>query len=514
MKRPSRKPILALVCLATAVLGHLAAPAFLGFAVLPLGLGLILAVWAGPAEWRRLGAGLSGPAGRTKMAAGAVFTISLGLAIVVGGLRFPPAFDFNPGRTLSLTPETTRLLARLDRPVSITVHLGPQNSRLARVRELMRLYEQAGNGHLSISYLNPQTEAAPGENGPRLAAPDSALIVAEGFRENIAPVTEETVSGALIRLLQPENRLVYFLNTFGEKMVQDTGPGGLSQWAEDLSRRRLLALDYYWPEGAPLPPEASALVLAGPRAPLGERREELLTGYIKNGGRVMILADPLTVALSPDFWEPFGLAQPDGLVIDPELTLAGTADAFVVCRDYPAHALTRGLTAPTVWPLAGVFTPANAEGRAELPALSFALALSSGSSWLETDPGSYADGSYRYQADQDLPGPLTLAAAVELTGGGRLLALADSDLAANGFRGLAGNRHFTSAAVNWLLDGENAPSPQGPESQSLILNPVMARLIFWLPTLAWPLLVLGLWAFFHWRRHRVSLIAEGAKDRT
>ena len=496
--KSGRKSILALICLAAAGVGRLAAPDFPGFSVLPLAVGLILAIWAGPAEWRRLGAGLTGPAGRTRIAAALVLILSLAALLAVGRLSRQATFDFSPERTLALAPETMELLDRLDRPVSLTIHLGPQSPRLPRVRELMKLYERAGGGRLTISYVNPQTEAA---DGPRLVAPDSALFSAEGFRENVAPVTEESLNGALTRLLHPENRLVYFLNTFGEKMVQDRGPGGLSQWAEDLSARRLLAQDYYWPEGAPLPPEASALVLAGPRAPLGELREKLLLTHLKNGGKILIMVDPLTVALAPEFWRPFGLSLPDGLVVDPEANLAGTSDSFVVSQDYPAHALTRGLSGPTVWPLTGAFNAA-ADGRAELAGAAYALVQSSPSSWLETDPVSFADGSYRYQAEIDQPGPLTLAVAVELADGGRLVALADSDLAANGFRGFAGNRRFTSAAVHWLLDGDLAPSPTGAPPQALLLNPIIARLIFWLPTLAWPSLVLGLWALFRWRRHR------------
>ena len=285
--------------------------------------------------------------------------------------------------------------------------------------------------------------------------------------------------------------------------MQDKGPGGLSQWAEDLSGQRLTALDHYWPEGPPLPREADALVLAGPKAPLGQYREDLLLDHLKRGGKLLLMLDPLTVTLSQDFWKPFGLSRPEGLVLDPETTLAGTGDSFVVSHDYLPHALTRGLTRPILWPLVGAFQSGD-EGQALLPATSYALISSSPSSWLETDPASLSQGKPRYQADNDLPGPLVLAVAVELEGGGRLLALADSDLAANGFRGLPGNRDFSSAAVHWLLDGEAVPQTFRAPVQSLILNRISARLIFWLPAVLWPALVLGLWLGFYRRRQRRS----------
>ncbi len=503
MARGHRYRRLALAALVAALLGRLAAPAFLGFTVLPLAAALVLILLAGPAQWRADWAALTSPAGRGRLWAALALAGTLGLALAIGQSRPGPAFDFSPHRLLTLAPETLELLTKLDRPVAVTVNLGPQSPRWPRVRELMDQYLAAAGNRLTITYLNPQTQAAADGYGPRLVSPDTAEVAAEGFRENISPVSEEALNGALTRLLHPQRRLIYFLNTFGEKLVQDRGPGGLSQWAEDLGGRRLIALDYHWPEGRPLPLEASALVLAGPRAPLGEDRERELLEYVRSGGRLLILVDPLTVAVSPDFWTPWGLKLADGLVVDPETNLAGTGDGFVVSHDFPAHPLTRGLASPVVWPLVGAFLTAREDGRTELPATIFAVALSSPSAWLETDPASFNTQTIRYQPDQDIPGPLTLGVAAELDNGGRLVALADSDLAANGFRGFPGNRQLTAASVHWLLDGESA-APPGPGAQppSLILNRISGRLVFWLPAVVWPALVLGVWLAFYLRRHR------------
>ncbi|MDR1045549.1 MAG: GldG family protein [Candidatus Adiutrix sp.] len=495
--------ILSLLLMPCAGLGHLAAPDFLGFTVLPLALAAGLAVLAGGEAWRALGRATGSPLGRGRLRAFLALMPSLALALALGRMNFLPAFDFSRDRVRSPAPETLEILGRLDQPLRITVHMGPQNPRLGPVRELMRHYEKHSGGLISVTYLNPQTEAAGGPDGPRLARPDVAELAAENFWENISPVNEETLNSALSRLIRPQRRLIYFLNTFGEKLAQDRGPGGLSQWAGDLGGQRLTVLDYHWPEGQPLPGEAAALVLAGPRAPLGEDREALLLDYLKRGGKVLLMTDPLTVTVSPDFWALFGLSRPEGLVLDPETTLAGTGDSFVVSHDYAPHALTRGLSRPILWPLVGAFQRAG-EGPAGPPAVSYALATSSPASWLETDPASLARGDPRYQADSDRPGPLVLAVAVELEGGGRLLALADSDLAANGFWGQPGNREFCSAAVHWLLDGQALARPFRSPVQSLILSRISARLFFWLPAVFWPALVLGLWLIFYGRRRRRS----------
>ncbi|UQZ90111.1 hypothetical protein C4J81_13225 [Deltaproteobacteria bacterium Smac51] len=487
---------LTLVCLVAALLGHFSAPDFPGFAVLPLAAALLCAVLAGPAQWRRDFTRLTAPAGRTGLRAVTIAVLTLAVLLAVGALKALPVFNLGPGNIISLSPATLELLGRLDRRVNVVINLGPQDPHEARLRELAAHYARNSSGRMHFTFINPQTNTINETGGPRLVENDTALVEAESFRENISPVSETTINSALTRLLIPERRLVYFLNTFGEKMVSDRGPNGLSGWAEDLGGQRIVALDHYWPEGAPIPAEASAVVLAGPKAPLGGMRETMLLNYIKNGGRVMIMADPLTVAVSPEFWHPFGLENLDGLVVDPESNLAGTGETFVISNDYPSHPMTHGLSQPILWPLAGAFFTLNDDGYADFPTETYALAMSSFASWLETDPGSLSDGSLRYQPDADKAGPLVLAAASALNNGGRLLALADSDLAVNNFRGFTGNRNFTSAAVHWLLDGEAAPPVSRDQTRELIFTHISARLVFWLPVVVWPLGILGVWALF------------------
>ena len=492
---------LALTFLLLGVLGHFTAPAFLGFSVIPLFLAILFFLAVGSRQWRKDLAAVFSPTGRSYALVLTIFLLSLAAMLALGHLKLSPVLDYSGNRAIDLAPETLALLDRLDKPVKITIHIGPQSLRREQIQKLMDLYLLEAGDKLSISYVNPQTETVNNGEGPRLVAPETALVESGEFRENISPISEEAIYNTLGRLLHPERRLVYFLNTFGEKMVQDQGPGGLSQWAADLGRRRVLALDYYWPEGQPLPREASALVLAGPKAPLGEQREEQLKEYVRNGGRLMVMADPLTIHLSPDFWALFGLKYPEGLVIDPEATLVGTDDAFVVSHDYPRHALNLGLSSPSVWPITGAFIPGDNEGHTDLDTTIFAVAMSSPSSWLESDAVSFINKDVRYQPDSDIPGPLALAIAAELSNGGRLLALADSDLAVNGFQGFAGNRNFTSAALNWLLDGEAIPLKMRDESKSLMLSHISARLIFWLPAVVWPALVILLWLIFYFGRH-------------
>lgn len=487
--------------LGLAALGYLSAPAFIGFSLIPLGFAFIFAALAGLKTWKDEARSLVSPPGLARLKAGGALGLGLALLLWLGSMNLWPTLDFSPQGTLTLAPETKALLVRLDIPVSITINLSPQSTQAPQIRELMSHYVRESSKLITVNYVNPQTQTDNHDpQGPQLVQPHTALITALNFRENISTPSQRTINLALVRLLQPQPRLVYFLQAFGEKMVQNRGFGGLSQWGADMADRKLMAQDSYWPEGAPLPVEASVLILAGPKAPLGEIREKQLLSFIKNGGKLLLMVDPLTVSLSSDFWAHLGLSLPDGLVVDPEANLSNTGEGFVVTRDFAEHAVTKGLTEPMLWPLAGAFISVAPKSGSKLTATFFVLALSSSSGWLETDPSSFSTGQVRYQAGQDIPGPLTLALAAEIEGGGRIVALTDSDLATNGFRGITGNRNFTDAALNWLLDGEQALSILSDPGQSLVLSPFSARLIFWLPVVVWPVLVLLVWGIFYRRR--------------
>ena len=494
-----RRRNLGLAFLGLALLGRLAAPFWPGFWLPPLVLGLFFLVLAGRDRWRADLAACLTPAGRALGRLWAGLALGLILALVAGQARFGPTLDLSQGRNMTLTPATRELLARLDRPVTITVRLGPQDPREPWIRELLLQFRQAAAGNrLEVVFLNPQLEPEPGDTNPAVAWPGSALVAADTFRENVLVLNEEALRASLARLLAPAPRLVYCLYTFGEKLVQDKGPGGLSQWADDLNARRFMALDFYWAESAPLPVEAAVLVLAGPRAPLGEFRERSLLAYLQSGGRLMLMIDPLVASLSPEFWRLLGLNYPDGLVIDPEASLGGTDESYVVSRDYLEHPITRGLDRPILWPLVGTFF-----SEVKREAQVFILSESSSSAWLETDIASVGRGDYRYQAGVDVPGPLALAVAAHFPeGGGRMVALADSDLAANGFWGFPGNRAFLGAAVNWLVDGPAPDLEASRPGTDLVLSGISARLAFWLPTAVWPAVVLGAWFFFYRRRGR------------
>jgi hypothetical protein len=138
----------------------------------------------------------------------------------------------------------------------------------------------------------------------------------------------------------------------------------------------------------------------------------------------------------------------------------------------------------------------------EPPYHTWATALSSPGSWLETDTDQIARGAHRYEAQSDYNGPLVLASATSVVGGGRLAVMADADLAANGFVLYGGNLSFLNNTLFWLLGAEEDLSAPAPSGSVLNIDRGTARLLFWVPAVIWPLLVLSVWYAFNRKRHK------------
>ncbi|MDR2460338.1 MAG: GldG family protein [Deltaproteobacteria bacterium] len=512
----------ALVLLALAACGFFVFPSILGFYLLPGAAGLILlALW--------LTGTYRGKDKRQKSFA-PILTPLLALAICLafGIFTFLPQINVAAPKEAALDPDTLALLAALDTKISFNATLDSSKRSQGPYEHLLRLYAKASN-NIALTIKAAPAGAQRLSTDISVATLDSVVISSQDYSEVVYPITRSNINAALERLISP-NRLVYNLMGDGERSQMDTSPRGISLWAEALESKRIYLTDRPWPEGLSLSYEINAVILAGPRMPLGEEKEAALLSYLKAGGKVLVFVDPLVASVSNDFLAPFNLKIEAGLLYDQHMAWSGTDDSFIVAKDFPAHPITTGLSQPVVWPLAGAIrtVPAEAQSDAEGgaiiedPALesrpsaydkappkkweshSWAIALTSQAAWLETDLASIGENAARYSPGVDPPGPLVLASATSINGGGRLVIVADSDLISNAFIDFAGNRTLSERMLFWLL-GAQDELLASRSGEVLHVTDTIGRLFFWVPVVFWPLIVLLCWLSYFRRRRKLSL---------
>jgi hypothetical protein len=543
-----------------------------GFLALLGALLVALSLPGNQAAWRARA--LSAP-GRRLAKGAARLAVCLAALLAAGALTALPAINVAAPDEAFLPEETLALLRRLDGEVTLTARTTARSEGPAR--RLLGLYAKASPRVIAAVEPAQGRSAGLGEGGLALAEQDTVTVAAEGFEETVFPVSRGQIDAALRRLISPP-RLVYCLMGEGAKSSMDTGPRGLSVWARHLARRKIYVRDWEWTAGEPLPPQAHAFVLAGPRMPLDEAKELELLALLSRGGKLMSLNDPLVAALSPGLFSPLTLLLPEGLVIDQTMSWAGTEDSFVVSEDFPAHPATMGQREPVIFPLAGaVFAsdvsaaapqarkgsgtapagppaseaaaadeagppppggaaaaggagqvsdsaaPGTRGGEAEAPQAqgggplpapadgqgqafvghTWAVAVTSGGAFLETDRESVGRKEPRFDRAADPAGPLVLASATSLAGGGRLVLAADSDFASNSYIGFAGNLSFATGLISWLTGTEDDLA--GPRQGTvLIVTDSLSRFFFWGPVVFWPLAALLAWGRLFLRRRKAS----------
>jgi hypothetical protein len=151
-------------------------------------------------------------------------------------------------------------------------------------------------------------------------------------------ITSRGLAEAFNRLVSP-SALIYNLVGQGEKLALDPSPLGLSLWTESLERRKVFLKDHVWGPNSPLPKGAAALILAGPKVPLDPDKTADLIIFLAQGGKLLVLTDPLSPGLDPATFSEIGLTLAKGLVADPETAWAGTDDFFPVSLTFPPSPL-------------------------------------------------------------------------------------------------------------------------------------------------------------------------------
>jgi hypothetical protein len=199
-------------------------------------------------------------------------------------------------------------------------------------------------------------------------------------------------------------------------------------------------------EGRGVPEDAACLVAAGPKTPYSAREVEILETYIRGGGRLFLLLDPFQDGGFTDFLGRLGISLRDDAVVDPGGKIFGGDLLFPMAVEYPSHPVSRGIAGVCIFPVARslpVQQPADPRIETRI------VARPSPDAWAETDRPSLAAGRPVFDPADDGKGPVVLAASAEILAeypdrDGAVLAVGDSDFAANTYVSAARNMSFLS----------------------------------------------------------------------
>jgi ABC-type uncharacterized transport system involved in gliding motility auxiliary subunit len=416
-------------------------------------------------------------------------------------------WDLTAEGAFSLSPQSIDIIQNLEQPVEI---IGFYNAeQLPQQEELAsRLQEYTSRSELiSYRFIDPDVQPVAAQNY-NITSYGTVVVESGERRQQLTGLTDEqAITGAMLTVTRETQPTAYFLSGHGERSLQNAEQQGYAQVQSVLQEDNIQVEEISLVLTDTIPLTNSVLIVADPQSELQEQEAAIISTYVANGGRLMLLSNPLSPPPLSAVMEAAGLAWADDLLLDSQSELGNPTAPAVV--DYSPHPVTDGLNGPTLYPTVRTIIEQEAPAGLSLtPLLNSSL-----DSVAATDFG--ADGTIQPNPD-DRQGPLPFGYGIEGSGGAqaasagigsgaRLVIIGDADFASNAYLNVPGtaNRDFFRSAVSWLVAQEDTfvlpPAPQ-PVDRSVFLTDSQSQLIFYGTTLGLPLLVIIAGVVVWWQR--------------
>jgi len=421
--------------------------------------------------------------------------------------RYNKSYDSTANKKFTLSDQTEKIAKSLKQDITITYWGQP--SGFTDARDLLDRYKNLSS-KIDVRYedveKNPTKARAAGVKNPI----PNIFVQVSNKREEAKSLTEEEISGAMVRVLKGGDRTVCFTLGSGEHATDDTSRDGYSTAKAQVEKSNYKTKDIKLLPNPEIPADCTIVVVAGPKHDYLAPEVASLKAYVENGGRALFLLDPpfkfaadqiddndaLMAVLSE-----WGVTPQKNLVLD----LSGVGQLYnagpelPIVTSYGTHAIVREMKDVwTAFPLAR------------------SLDIKSGDKTtvdklFETSADSLAttnlsSGEIR-PSKTDPKGPFTLGAAGvyktgKETGNGRFIVVGSSGFPSNFVFGFNGNRDLFLNMLSWLSSDEDLISirPKDPTNNPINMNARQVTLMFWSSVFGLPLLIvafgLGVW----WKR--------------
>jgi ABC-type uncharacterized transport system involved in gliding motility auxiliary subunit len=439
--------------------------------------------------------------------------VTLYVLIIIGVLglanwlanRHNKSFDTTSNKKFSLSDQTEKVVKGLQQDVRVTYW--DKNSEFQRAKDLLDRYDTL-SPKLTVDYVDPYKK--PQEARAAGVRTEGSIYVQVGSRrEEAKSLSEEEVTGALIRAMKGGERTICSVQGSGEHTFDDTGREGYSRLKEAIERNNYKTRAISLLEKAEVPADCTILMVGGPRFDYVQPVVDAIKKYVEGGGRALILVDP-PLQLGKEPYSPnealltllsgWGVTANKDLVLDTSGVgqIFGFSAAVPLVSSYESHPIVREMRGvATAFPLARSLEVKSAD-----KATAEKLFSTSDNSFATTDLRAT-----EIDPSKGRKGPFTLAAAVTYktdkeNSQGRVVVVGSSGWVGNGILTFNGNRDLFLNMANWLSSDEDLISirPKDPEDRRLSLSRNQMSMIFYTSVILLPLAVIAAGVSVWWKR--------------
>jgi ABC-type uncharacterized transport system involved in gliding motility auxiliary subunit len=333
----------------------------------------------------------------------------------------------------------------------------------------------------------------------------TTLIRYQDKQEIVSFETENKLTNALLKVLRKETKRIYFLSGHGENSLTGTDNVGYLAVKEALEEEHHEVRDLLLLESDGVPEDAAVVVIAGPKTAPLPREMEMLTDYIRGGGRALFMLDPGDPPQLGRYLKAYGFDVGEDIIIDKlSQVFGGNYLTPVVSEYFKEHPVTAEFEIATFFPMAQSVSIAEDKTTGSLN-----LAKTSDNSWAKRS-GTLDEESLEFDKDTGVAGPLNIISvtsiAVDPQGAdpgeaesnpdlkqwGKVIVVGDSNFVSNSYIQMAGNRDLFLNMVNWLAQENLLISirKKAPGVSPVTLTAVQGRMVFWVSVIIVPSLIM------------------------
>lgn len=418
--------------------------------------------------------------------------------------RYNKSYDSTSNKQFTLSDQTIKIAKNLQQPLTITYWDQPTKFKAAQ--DLLDRYKNL-SPKIDVQYMDADKKRT-----QAIAAGVKTLgtiFVDLGSKHQEAKsLTEEEITGAIVRALKGGERLACFVLGSGEHSIESSDRGGYSRAKELLERNNYKTQTLKMLEKTEIPKECTIVTVAGPRRDYIQPEVDALKAYVEGGGHAVFMLDPplkfakeeiddnaaLTGVLAT-----WGVTVDKDLVLDPSPVgqIFGLGPEVPLVASYESHAIVSTMKeTPTGFPIARSLEVKNGDHT------TVEKLFSSGESSFATV--NLASNEIKQSAN-DKKGPLPMGAAGTYNGSGekgRFVVIGSSGWCANSFLPFNGNRDLFMNIYNWLSSDEDLISirPKETTDRRLNMNARQVSMVMYITLLLIPLFIILSGVSVWWKR--------------
>jgi ABC-type uncharacterized transport system involved in gliding motility auxiliary subunit len=421
------------------------------------------------------------------------------------GNRYNKSYDSTANKQFTLSDQTVKIAKNLQQPLKITYWDQPTKFKAAQ--DLLDRYKNL-SPKIDVQYSDADKKRT---QAIAAGVKNLGTIFVDygGKHQEAKSLTEEEVTGAIVRAMKGGERLACFVLGSGEHSIDSSERSGYSQAKDLLEKNNYKTQTLKMLEKTEIPKECTIVTVAGPKRDYIQPEVDALKAYVEGGGHAVFMLDPPLKFAKEEVDENaalVGVLASWGVTVDKDLVLDisgvgqifGLGPEFPLVTSYESHAIVSTMKeTPTGFPIARSLEVKNGDHTTVEKLFS-------------TTDNSFATVNLASaeikQSATDKKGPLVLGAAGTYNGTGdnkgRFVVIGSSGWCANNFLRFNGNRDLFLNIYNWESSDEDLISirPKEPEDRRLNMNASQVQMVKWLTLLFIPGLIILAGISVWWKR--------------